>query len=79
VRPGGPGFEPLLLAPMPGRLADASGRAWTPKGPVDVSIARTRRRRTVRATLPQGMPYRLDRRHLAASDEVEVVGGTAVK
>jgi hypothetical protein len=79
VRPGGPGFEPLLLAPMPGGLASASGRAWTPKGPVDVSIARTRRRRTVRATLPQGMPYRLDRRHLAASDEVEVVGGTAVR
>jgi hypothetical protein len=32
-------------------------------------------RREVRAVLPEGMPYKLDRRHLDKADEVEVAGG----
>jgi len=75
VHPGGPGFEPLVLAPMPGSLGQVSGRAWTPKGFVEVSIQRKAGRREIRAVLPEGLPYRLDRRHLAKEDEVEVVGG----
>jgi hypothetical protein len=75
VHPGGPGFEPLVLAPMPGSLGRVSGRAWTPKGFVEVSIAGKAGRREVRAVLPEGMPYKLDRRHLDKADEVEVVGG----
>jgi hypothetical protein len=78
VRPGGPGFEPLLVAPMPGDLADIRGRVWTPRGPVDVAIAGKPRRRKVRVTVPEGMPYRLDRRHLAVEDEVVITGGKTV-
>jgi len=78
VRPGGPGFEPLLLAPMPGDLKDIRGRVWTPHGPVEVAIRSRAGRREVRAAVPEGMPYRLDRRHLAADDAVEVAGGKTV-
>jgi hypothetical protein len=79
VQPAGPGFEPLLLAPMPGDLTNLSGRAWTPKGPVEVAIGRDDRGRRIRITVPGEMPYRLDRRHLSPDDEVEVSGGKAVK
>jgi hypothetical protein len=75
VHPGGPGFEPLVLAPMPGSLGRVSGRAWTPKGFVEVSIQKRAGRREVRAVLPEGVPYRLDRRHLDKADVVEVSGG----
>ena len=75
VQPAGPGFEPLSLAPMPGDLRRVSGRVWTPKGVVEVSVAPARRRRRIRAVLPADMPYRLDRRHLADDDEVEILGG----
>ncbi|MBE3069709.1 MAG: hypothetical protein IMZ66_05685, partial [Planctomycetes bacterium] len=79
VRPGGPGFEPLLLAPMPGDLKRICGRAWTPRGPVEVAIRPARGRRKILATLPADLPYRLDRRHLAEGDEVQVSGGRAVE
>jgi len=79
VQPAGPGFDPLLLAPMPGDLTNLSGRAWTPKGPVEVAIGRNNRGRKIRILVPGEMPYRLDRRHLSADDEVEVSGGKAVK
>jgi hypothetical protein len=59
---------------MPGSLGRVSGRAWTPKGFVEVSITGKAGRRQIRAVLPEGMPYKLDRRHLAKEDEVEVVG-----
>jgi alpha-L-rhamnosidase len=75
VRPGGPGFEQVELAPMPGDLDCAKGRAWTPRGPVDVDITSEGRRRTIRITIPEGLNYRLDRRYLADGDVVEVVGG----
>ncbi|KPK43446.1 MAG: hypothetical protein AMK72_13300 [Planctomycetes bacterium SM23_25] len=75
VRPGRPGFEPLHLAPMPGDLRRISGRAWTPQGPVEIAIEPARGRRKIRAVLPDGLSYRLDRRHLDPDDEVEVVGG----
>ena len=75
IRPAGPGFEPLLLAPMPGDLKNIRGRVWTPKGPVQVSIRRSGPRRKVLAILPEGMPYRLDRRRLDDRDEVEIRGG----
>ncbi|MBE3097953.1 MAG: alpha-L-rhamnosidase N-terminal domain-containing protein [Planctomycetes bacterium] len=75
VHPGGPGFEPLVLAPMPGSLGQVSGRAWTPKGFVEVSIQKKGGRREIRAVIPESMSYRLDRRHLDKADEVEVVGG----
>ncbi len=78
VRPGGPGFDPLHLAPMPGNLRRASGRAWTPKGPVEVAIEPARGRRRIRAVLPDGLPYRLDRRHLNPGDEIEIIGGEPV-
>ena len=79
VRPGGPGFKPLHLAPMPGTLRHISGRVWTPKGPVEVAIEPARGRRTIRVRLPDGLPYRLDRRRLDSGDEVEVIGGKPVK
>jgi len=75
VAPGGPGFDPLRLAPMPGDLRRISGRVWTPKGPVEVAIEPARGRRRIRAVLPDGLRYRLDRRHLDPDDEVEVAGG----
>jgi hypothetical protein len=75
VQPGSPGFETLSLTPMPGSVEQISGRIWTPKGFVEVSIRGRTAHREVRATLPEGMPYKLDRRHLAKEDEVEVVGG----
>jgi len=75
VQPGGPGFEPLNFAPMPGSVGQISGRVWTPKGFVEVSIEKKAGRREVRAVLPAGMVYKLDRRRLAKEDEVEVVGG----
>jgi len=75
VRPAGPGFEPLLLAPMPGDLKNISGRVWTPKGEVEVAIRRAGKRRRIQITLPEDMPYRLDRRRLDDRDEVEIRGG----
>ena len=75
VQPGGAGFKPLLLAPMPGSVGQIGGRVWTPKGFVEVSIQKKAGRREVRAALPEGMAYKLDRRHLAKGDEVEVTGG----
>lgn len=78
VHPAAPGFEPALLSPMPGGLSQISGRVWTPKGPVEVSIGRDGRGREIRFALPDGMPYRLDRRHLADEDQVAVTGGKAV-
>jgi len=60
---------------MPGSLGQVSGRVWTPKGFVEVSIQKKADRRQVRAVLPEGMAYKLDRRHLAKEDEVEVTGG----
>jgi len=77
VAPEGPGFERLRLAPMPADLKRIEGRVWTPKGWVQVAIRATKKRRTVRATLPEGLAYRLDRTHLDAGDEVEVAGGEA--
>jgi len=79
VAPQGPGFEPLRLAPMPADLKAVSGRVWTPKGWVEVRVSARGRTRKVRATLPEGLAYRLDRRHLADDDEVEVSGGEAVE
>jgi len=76
VAPDGPGFERLRLAPMPAALKHVEGRVWTPKGWVEVSIRSTRKRRTVRATLPEGLAWRLDRTHLE-EDEVEVTVGEA--
>ena len=75
VQPGGPGFEPLRLTPMPGSVEQISGSIWTPKGFVEVSILKKAAHREIRAVLPEGMAYNLDRRHLAKEDEVEVVGG----
>ena len=75
IQPEKPGFEPLRLAPMPGSVEQISGRVWTPKGFVEVAIETNDGRRHVRAVLPEGMAYRLDRRHLAKDDEVEVTGG----
>ena len=79
VRPAGPGFEPLLLAPMPADLKRISGRLWTPKGPVEVAIRRGQARREVRVIVPEGLAYRLDRRHLDKRDDVVVVGGRPEK
>jgi hypothetical protein len=76
VRPAGPGFGPALLAPMPGGLRKVSGGVWTPKGLVEVSMRTVRGRRRVRYRLPEGMPWQLDRSHLAEQDEVEVVAVT---
>ncbi|MBM4017901.1 MAG: hypothetical protein FJ288_06150 [Planctomycetes bacterium] len=75
VQPERPGFDALRLSPMPAGLDGLSGRAWTPRGFVEVSIRRRGGRHEIRAALPEGMPYRLDRRHLAKDDVVEVVGG----
>jgi len=77
VHPEGPGFEPMRLAPMPADLKTVSGRVWTPKGWVTVAIRSTKKGRTVRATLPDGLAYRLDRGHLDEADSVEVTGGHA--
>jgi hypothetical protein len=60
---------------MPGDLKNISGRIWTPKGPVQVAIRRSGNRRRIRITLPEDMPYRLDRRRLDDRDEVEIRGG----
>ena len=78
VRPGAPGFEPLVLAPMPDEVTALRGSVWTPKGPVEVSIGRDDRGRQIRIAVPEKMPYRLDRRHLAEDDTVEVAGGKAL-
>ena len=75
VHPEEPGFEPARLAPMPGRLVKVSGSVWTPKGRVRVAIRASRGCRQVRVEVPEGMRYRLDRRHLEKSDEVRIVGG----
>jgi hypothetical protein len=75
VQPGRPGFEVLHLAPMPGSVGRISGRVWTPRGFVEVSIQEKAGHREVRAVLPEGMAYKLDRRRLAKEDEVEVAGG----
>jgi len=79
VAPDGPGFEPLRLAPMPADLKHIRGRVWTPKGWVEVAIRATRSRRVIRATLPETLPYRLDRSHLEEADEVEITGGRPVR
>ncbi len=79
VRPAAPGFDPILLAPMPGNVRSISGHVWTPKGPVNVNIGPSGRGRTIRITVPEGAAYRLDRRQLADLDEIEVTGGKAVK
>jgi hypothetical protein len=79
VRPDKPGFEQVLLAPMPGNLARLSGAVPTPRGPVSVSIAPAGGRRIVKITVPDGVPYRLDTSHLDVPDEVEVTGGVAVE
>jgi hypothetical protein len=79
VQPAGPGFEPILLSPMPGDVKTLSGRIWTPKGAVDVNIGRDNRGRRIRITVPADAAYHLDRRHLTDSDEVEVTGGRAVQ
>jgi alpha-L-rhamnosidase len=79
VRPAGPGFEPILLAPMPGDIRKISGRVWTPKGPVEVSIGPNDRGRHISITVPGDATYRLDRSRLEDADEVEVTGGKAVK
>jgi len=42
---------------------------------VRVAIGSSRGRRRVRVEAPEGMRYRLDRRHLEKSDEVQIVGG----
>jgi hypothetical protein len=75
VRPGGPGFDPVLLAPMPNDIARIRGRVWTPVGPVEVAIGRDGRGRKVRIAVPKKMSYRLDRRRLGPEDEVEISGG----
>ncbi len=75
VRSGGPGFEPALLAPMPGGLPRLRGTVCTPKGDVRVSVATAGGRRQVRIAVPEGMAWVLDRRHLARGDAVEVTGG----
>ncbi len=75
VRPDGPGFDPLRLAPMPADLKHIGGRVWTPKGWVEVTIRSAAGRRRVRAALPEALPYRLDRTHLQESDEVAITGG----
>ncbi|MCX5673043.1 MAG: hypothetical protein NTU94_17145, partial [Planctomycetota bacterium] len=79
VQPAGPGFEPALLAPMPDDIRNLSGRVWTPKGPVEVSIGHDGHGRMVRISVPAEMSYRLDRRHLADDDQIEVQGGKEVK
>jgi len=79
VRPDGPGFKPLLLAPMPADLRRISGRVWTPEGPVEVVVEPARGRRRIRAVVPDGLSYRLDRTHLDPDDEVEVIGGKPVE
>jgi alpha-L-rhamnosidase len=79
VRPAGPGFEPILVAPMPGDLRKISGRVWTPQGPVEVRIGPDDRGRRVQITVPAGAAYRVDRRGLADVDELEITGGKAVK
>jgi hypothetical protein len=78
VHPGGPGFDPLVLAPMPGDVGRFSGAVWTPKGKVEVAIGRDGRGRLLRVTVPEGLPYRLDRSHLDEWDKVEVVGGKPI-
>ena len=78
VHPEEPGFEPARLAPMPGSLVRVSGSVWTLKGRVRVAIRVSRGQRRVRVEVPEGMRYRLDRRHLGGGDEVQVVGGEAV-
>ena len=79
VRPDGPGFQPLLLAPMPADLRRISGRVWTPEGPVEVAIGPARGHRIIRAVVPDGLAYRLDRQHLDPDDDVEVTGGKPVE
>jgi len=79
VRPAGPGFEPLLVAPMPADLKRIAGRVWTPKGPVEIAIRRRPSRREVRVVVPEGIAYRLDRRHLDKRDDVVIVGGRPEK
>jgi hypothetical protein len=79
VQPAGPGFEPILLAPMPGDLRQVSGRVFTPKGPVEVRIGPADRGRRIAITVPSGAAYRLDRSHLEDVDQVEITGGKAVK
>ena len=79
VQPAGTGFEPIRIAPMPADVRSLSGRVWTPKGAVEVDIGRDGRGRRIRITVPNGAAYRLDRRHLEDSDEVEVTGGKAAK
>jgi len=72
------GFETLRLAPMPADLKQVRGRVWTPRGWVQVAVRATKKGRTIRATLPEDLPYRLDRTHLDEEDEVEVTGGEAL-
>jgi len=79
VRPAGPGFEPLLVAPMPADLKRIAGRVWTPKGPVEIAIRRGQARREVRVIVPEGLAYRLDRRGLDKRDDVVIVGGRPEK
>jgi hypothetical protein len=79
VQPAGPGYDPILIAPMPSAIRNLSGRVWTPKGAVEVDIGRDGRGRRIRITIPAGAAYRLDRSHLADFDEVEIAGGKAVK
>jgi len=79
VRPDKPGFEQVLLAPMPGGLSRLGGVVTTPRGPVAVSIAPAGARRIVKIVVPDGLPYRLDQSHLDVTDEVEVRGGVAVE
>ena len=79
VQPAGPGYEPILLAPMPGDIRQIRGNVWTPKGPVEVDIGHNGRGRRVRITVPAGAAYRLDRRHLSDLDEIEITVGKAVK
>ena len=75
VQPERPGFEPMRFAPMPGDVRQLSGRVWTPKGEVEVSIRRRAGRREITAVLPAGLRYRLDLRHLNAADAVRITGG----
>jgi len=79
VRPGKPGFEPALLVPMPGSLKKARGGVWTPKGLVRASIRTVRGTRKVRYDVPEGLQYRVDARHLAEGDGIEVAGGAEEK
>ncbi len=75
VRPGGPGFAPARLAPMPGRLTRLAGRVWTPHGKVAVRVEPAGGGRRIRYTLPKSLAYRLDRRYLDEADAVEIDGG----